>query len=217
MDAFKNFNKDYGTKLSHYLSPDNHVTLFLFCRRIPLVITEKYWQHWCLREDIDINLVSDLSPVGHVNYYNKPSNLIVVRICLIVHTCDLFKMTERGNFFLINLQHFLYNWKIFVTLSYYEYVIIVVILLQTQWFQSSIFSSSRPRPKLKISFFPLPDRPCQNRLTEIFAENSVFQIHFAKRSIFSHYRAHRCRQKKKAYLPTHFQNCGSGKGKQKYF
>ena len=24
-------------------------------------------------------------------------------------------------------------------------------------------------------------------------------------------------KKKKAYLPTHFQNCGSGKGKQKYF
>ena len=41
-----------------------------------------------------------------------------------------------------------------------------------------------------------------------FAENSVFQIPFAKRSIFSHYRAHLCRQKKKAYLSTHFQNCG---------
>ena len=118
-----------------------------------------------------------------------------------------------------------------------------------------------------------------------FAENSVFYIRFAKRSIFSHYRTHLCRQcvwneraikessyikgcqcmpnrlnesvqitlriilgttyqllwlvgikkegffiyillytkclyhdaKKKAYLPTHFQNCGSGKGKQKYF
>jgi hypothetical protein len=25
------------------------------------------------------------------------------------------------------------------------------------------------------------------------------------------------KKKKKAYLPTHFQNCGSGKGKQKYF
>jgi len=25
------------------------------------------------------------------------------------------------------------------------------------------------------------------------------------------------KKKKKAYLPTHFQNCGSGKGKQIYF
>jgi hypothetical protein len=36
------------------------------------------------------------------------------------------------------------------------------------------------------------------------------------RSIFSHYRAHLCRQKKKAYLPTHFQNCGSSKGYKHY-
>jgi hypothetical protein len=25
------------------------------------------------------------------------------------------------------------------------------------------------------------------------------------------------KKKQKAYLPTHFQNCGAGKGKQKYF
>jgi len=56
---------------------------------------------------------SDLSPVGHVIYYNKPSNLIVVRICLKVHTCDLFKMNESGDFFsdksatlFIQLQNF---------------------------------------------------------------------------------------------------------------
>ena len=30
MDAFKNFNKDYGTKLSHYLTPDNHIIYFYF-------------------------------------------------------------------------------------------------------------------------------------------------------------------------------------------
>ena len=79
--------------------------------------------------------------------------------------------------------------------------------------------------KIKNKFVsPYPDRPCQNRQTEIFlleicrhfflsrfAENSVFQIRFAKRSIFSHYRAHLCRQKKKpAYLRgnRNIFNCG---------
>ena len=99
----------------------------------------------------------------------------------------------------------------------------------------SDFSLLLLRPKLKISLFPLT-RPTLSKLADWnlfignlpslfffffvslkirYAENSVFWIRFAKRSIFSHYRAHLCR-KKKAYLPIHFQNCGSGKGKQKY-
>ena len=73
--------------------------------------------------------------------------------------------------------------------------------------------------KIKNKFVSPYPTGCQNRPTEFignlpsliwvffrFVENSVFQIRFAKRSIFSHSRAHLCRQKKKKptyiYLPT---------------
>ena len=88
-----------------------------------------------------------------------------------------------------------------------------------------------PRPKLKISLFPLT-RPTlsksadRKKIIGNFLSLFFFFFRFARNSFCCspknrYFRITKhifvVKKKKKAYLPTHFQNCGSGKGKQKYF
>jgi hypothetical protein len=102
---------------------------------------------------------------------------------------------------------------------------------------TSMFKKSAKslRPKLKISLFPLT-RPTLSKSANWFFFignlSSLFFSRFAqnlfgwKFRILDSFRQNidifalpstSLSSKKKVYLPTHFQNCGSGKGKQKYF
>ena len=86
------------------------------------------------------------------------------------------------------------------------------------------------RPKLKINLFLLTRPTCQNRPTEIFlleicrhffppfrSKFRILDSFHQKIDIFALPSTSLSSKKTKTYLPTHFQNCGSGKGKQKYF
>ena len=91
-------------------------------------------------------------------------------------------------------------------------------------------------PKLKISLFPLTRPTLLNSVDWIFFIGNLsslkFFLCFAQNSSYWKFRildsfrqkidifalpSTSLSSKKSKSLPTHFQNCGSGKGKQKYF